>query len=123
MNLNKVQHLILKKSLSHILLVMIKKMPNQYPTMKNKQTVANLVNSLADMTVDDDEDTDDDAMNCNAYMTRSWIPLDLPEDDIDIRAHFEYIDTSMFNDNIYAISDGGAESCILGKNAKVLSYT
>src|SRR6478609_11334304 len=37
--------------------------------------------------------------------------------------HFEYIDHSMFKDNIYAISDGGADSCILGKNAKVLSYT
>lgn len=29
----------------------------------------------------------------------------------------------MFKDNIYAISDGGADSCILGINAKVISYT
>ena len=54
------------------------KMPNQYPTMKNKQTVANLVNSLAGINInDDDEDTDDDAINCNAYMVKTRIPLEL----------------------------------------------
>ena len=31
---------------------------------------------------------------------------------------------TLWNDNrIYAISDGGADSCILGRNAKVLSCT
>ena len=99
-------------------------MPNQYPTLKNKQTVANLVNSLADMNMDDDdEDTNDDAINCNAYMVKTRIPLEPQSDVLNIRAHFEYIDHSMFKDNIYAISDGGAESCILGTNAKVLTYT
>ena len=29
----------------------------------------------------------------------------------------------MFRDKTYAISDGGADSCILGKMAKVIDYT
>ena len=45
------------------------KMPNQYPTMKS--TVANLVNSLADLTVDSDNDTDNEAMDVKTYMTKT----------------------------------------------------
>ena len=97
------------------------KMPNQYPTMKS--TVANLVNSLADLTVDSDNDTDNEAMDVKTYMTKTWIPIDPPSDILDVRAHFEYIDHPMFKDTIYAISDGGADSCILGINAKIISYT
>ena len=78
-------------------------MPNQYPTMNKRQTVANLVNSLADMTMDNDEDRDDDAINCNAYMVKTRIPLEPQSDILDIRAHFEYIDHSMFKNNIYTI--------------------
>ena len=98
-------------------------MPNQYPNMKPKQTVANLVNSLADLDMNSDDDTDNDAIDVNAYMVKCRIPLEPPSDILDVRAHFEYIDHALFNDSIYAISDGGADSCILGKNAKVLSYT
>jgi hypothetical protein len=100
-----------------------KKMPNQYPTMKPKQTVANLVNSLADLNMDSDDDTDNEAIDIHPYMVRTRLPLEPPSDILDVRAHFEYIDHALFNDSIYAISDGGADSCILGKNAKVLSYT
>ena len=49
--------------------------------------------------------------------------LDPPSDFIEVRAHSEYGNHPSFIDNVYAISDGGADSCILGKNAKVLSYT
>ena len=100
-----------------------KKMPNQYPTMKPKQTVANLVNSLGDLNMDSDNDTDNDAIDVNTYMVRTRIPVDPLSDVLDIRAHFEYIDSAHFKNTIFAISDGGADSCILGQNAKVLSYT
>ena len=100
------------------------KMPNQYPTMKPKPTVANLVNSIADMELSDDEDTDDDELHTSVYMVKTRIPIDPPSDVLEVRAHFEYCDTSLYNNNkIYAISDGGADSCILGQNAKVISYT
>ena len=56
-------------------------------------------------------------------MVRRTISIDPPSDVIDVKAHFEYIDSNFCDDKIYAISDGGADSCILGMNAKVLSYT
>ena len=40
-----------------------------------------------------------------------------------IRAHLEYGKQSWYPNKIYAIADGGADSCIVGKHAKVLSYT
>ena len=45
------------------------------------------------------------------------------KDVLQVRAHFEYCDTTYFNGKVYAISDGGADSCILGQHAKVLSHT
>ena len=56
-------------------------------------------------------------------MVRKVTPVDPPSDVIDVKAHFEYMDNTLHDDKIYAISDGGADSCILGMNAKVLSYT
>lgn len=44
--------------------------------MKNKQTIANLVNSLASMNMENDENTDDNAIDCNAYMIKTRIPLE-----------------------------------------------
>ena len=89
--------------------------------MKAKQAVANLVDSLADLDIySDGEDTDDDAIDTSAYMVKTRVPLEPPSDILDVKAYFEYIDHALFNDSIYAISDGGADSCILGKNAKVL---
>ena len=96
-------------------------MPNQYPTMKAKSTIANLVNSIADMDLGElyeDEDTDDDELQTSAYMVKTRVPVDPPSDVLDVRAHFEYCDNSLFNKKIYAISDGGADSCILGKMPK-----
>ena len=49
--------------------------------------------------------------------------MDPPSNVIDVEAHFEYRDNPNFKDVIYAVSDGGAGSCILGMNAKILSYT
>ena len=52
------------------------KIPNQYPTMKNQQTIANLVNSIATLDVSDGEDTDDDMADTTVYMVRSRIAID-----------------------------------------------
>ena len=110
--------------------------PAQYPTMKSKDTIANLVNSLGDMDLGEDSDTDDDILQTSAYMVkqkvsidpcgdsdgeleiRTHLNLDPPSDVIDLRAHFEYEDSPHLRNVIYAISDGGADSCILGKHAK-----
>ena len=91
--------------------------------MKPKDTIANLVNSIGDLDIDDEEDTDDDEMVYHANMVRQSIPMDAPSDVINVRAHFEYGNIDCFKDKMYAISDGGADSCILGKMAKVLDYT
>ncbi len=74
------------------------------------------------MDIDDDEDTDDE-MVYRANMVKRRIAMDAPSDVIDVRANFEYEDNECFKDKMYAISDGGADSCILGKMAKVIDYT
>ena len=71
----------------------------------------------------DEEDTDDEEMIYHANMVRQVVPIDAPSDVIDVRAHFEYGDNDCFKDKMYAILDGGADSCILGKMAKVIDYT
>src|SRR5687767_8904156 len=99
------------------------KLPSQYPTMTNRQAIANLVSSLVDLAVDEDEDSesmDDDMLQItSAFMVRSGIPCDHPMDpilpDIEVRAHLEY---SMHSSKTFAFTDGGADSCILGKYAK-----
>ena len=79
--------------------------------MTPKSTAANLLNSIADMDLSDDEDTDDDDMiqSSYGYMVKQRIAIDPPSDIIDIKAHFEYGDTAALKDTIYAISDGGAD--------------
>ena len=92
---------------------------NQYPNVKPKNTVANLVSSMNDIDLDDmdSESTDEDMLYHSINMVRRTIPVDPPSDVIDVKAHFEYIDNNFCDDKIYAISDGGADSCILGMNA------
>ena len=100
--------------------------------MKTKESIVNLVASINDLDLSDkEEDTDDEAIqNTTAYMVRSRVALDPPtaldppaNNVISVRAHFEYTIHPFYKDRIYAISDGGADSCILGKYAKVLSHT
>ena len=89
---------------------------------KPKDIIANLVNSIGHMDSGEESDTDDEMLHSSAYMVKSTSEYTSSED-IDVKAHFEYRDNPNFKDAIYAISDGGADSCILGMNAKVLSYT
>src|SRR5687767_191623 len=54
----------------------IGKLSNQYPNMRAKETVANLISSLADFDFDSDNDgdTDDDMITTSAFMARSFAP-------------------------------------------------
>jgi hypothetical protein len=117
--------------------------PKQYPTMTQQDKKVNLVTHMEDLTMDDkEEDTDDDMLMTYAMMTRvTACTMDPPgntdylvkekenthevskDNDLEVRAHFEYSKVPELEDKIYAISDGGADSCILGKFAKVISYT
>ena len=81
--------------------------PPQYPNMKSKTTIANLVNSIAGMELSDGEETDDDILQCSAYMVKQRMPiepwrhydgeneirqhltLDPPSDVIEVRAQFQ----------------------------------
>ena len=109
------------------------KLPNQYPNMRTKETVANLVSSLADVDFDSDNegDTDDDMITMSAFMARTFASdpnddensPDSTEPDIVVKAHLEYSLAPELQNKNYAISDSGADSCILGKLAKVISYT
>jgi len=109
--------------------------------MKLHDILATLVIAIADMGSGEDSDTDNDILQTSAYMVKQKTSIDVlpdidndlevrlqthidpPSDVIDVKAHFEYRDNPNFKDVIYAISDGGADSCILGMNAKILSYT
>src|SRR5687767_11507492 len=93
--------------------------------MSNKDTVPQLVSSLADLGMDNEnsESTDDDMMQVTSSYTVTTCQLNDSLDDndvIEVRAHLEY---SMHSDRTFAITDGGADSCILGKYAKVISHT
>lgn len=98
--------------------------PAQYPSMRpasNKTVIANLVNSIAGMDIEDEEDTDDDMLHCSAYMVR--MAVDPPSDVITVRARLEYAHHPSVNSKVYAISDGGADACVLGRHAKVITFT
>ena len=89
--------------------------------MVAKDTILNLVSTMADINLADDGcsvSTDDDFMqDTYAMMARLSIdpPAGNPETDIQVRAHFEYTNTPELKNKYYAISDSGADSCVLGK--------
>ena len=88
-------------------------LPEQYPT------AANAVNTmLSNLCIDDTSDseptsTDDEALSAQYHTVM--------ERDLEVRAHLELIDS--YSKGYYAIADGGADSCVLGQNAEVVSYT
>jgi len=100
--------------------------------MKTKETILNLVSSIADLELSDDDDnqsTDNDILqSTSVFMLKSHANVTNmeeknPDDIIEVKAHFEYSMHPEYQDKVYAISDGGADSSILGKLAKVISYT
>src|SRR6476620_3322109 len=110
----------------------VPKLPDQYPSRKNQESLVNLCSSLAEMGFDEDSDsTDDEALTSHVYMAKTFRPEFIPcaetsdanEPVLQVRAHLEYGNRQWYPNKVYAISDGGADSCIVGKYAKVLSYT
>lgn len=99
--------------------------PNWYTNVKAKTTMAYLISSMSAISLGDIESdsTDDEMMEHSMNMVRRTVPLDPPSDVIGVKAHFEYIDSNFCDGKIYAISDGGANSCILGLKAKIISHT
>ena len=109
------------------------KLPNQYPSMKTKETLANLVSSVANLGLDDfDNETDDDMMVSSVFMARTFLPVDppemtsgpsdppetsdnTPEPLMEVKAHFEYSMLPKFQDKVYAISDGGGRLMCFGQ--------
>lgn len=58
------------------------KIPNQYPTMKNRGSVVNMVSKLADLSIEDaDDDTDDDMIMSSAFMAGTYSVSHHPESD------------------------------------------
>jgi hypothetical protein len=97
------------------------KLPPQYPsTMAKLQSdIESTLNSLNALQLDDD-DTDDEILY--SMNTISIIP-----NDHELRINMDIVDFYMNNmttsDTIYGLSDGGANSCLLGQKCKVVSYT
>ena len=89
------------------------------------------VTAMAELALSDEEDkTDDDMVVSSAFMARTLPVNDHPGDFsinpdniLEVRAHFEYSFIPELQSKLNAISDSGADSCILGKMAKVISYT
>ena len=65
----------------------------------------------------EEEDSEDDEA-LHGFMARTE-----RDKDLEIRAHFEYAELYKDSPKIYAISDGGADSCVLGKHAHVIHET
>ena len=108
-------------------------LPVQYPS-KSKESkesvdvVVNLCNQLGSVAMEEEYDTDDDDIHLYKFTT---ITCDESEssgkvevaDDIPVRAHFEYATVFDNPKRVYAIADGGADSCVLGANAHVIHET
>ena len=95
--------------------------PDQYPSMKPVTTMAHLVNSVANFGLEDgsDDDTDDDILPTSmAFMVKVQQPMIM-----EVKAHLEYANEPWHTNKVYALADGGADSCILGRHSKVLNYT
>ena len=106
----------------------VSKLPDQYPTKRNQESLVNLCSSIAGMGIEgDDDSTDDEALTSHVYMARtvrlcSTVSSE-NEQPLQVRAHLEYGRQEWYPNKVYAISDGGADSCIVGKHTKVEFYT
>ena len=96
-------------------------LPPQYPSMVNNMQQINSLLALSSQDLhDEEEDTDEEELLSQLHICHLKTTIDTP-DDVEIRAHFEY--SEVYNDKVYAISDGGADSCVLGTHAHVIHYT
>ena len=88
-------------------------LPPQYANKTSMDLVANLCSKLA--LHDSDDDTDDD------MMIQGFCTITTPT--IEYRAHLEYANSYSSSSKIYAISDGGADACVVGTNAYIAGET
>ena len=96
-------------------------LPPQYPSMvNNSQQIHSLLALSSKDFTEEEEETDEEELFSQLQISHLKTVSDTP-DDIEVRAHFEY--SEVYNDKIYAISDGGADSCVLGAHAHVIHYT
>ena len=93
-------------------------LPAQYPSMINSaQQISSLLKLSSADIESSDEETDDEDLLQQLQITH----LSTVTDDIEVRAHFEY--SEVYNDKVFAISDGGADSCVLGRHAHIIHHT
>ena len=92
-------------------------MPPQYPSPAQRVNAMMAQFGLnSDEGMSSGEETDDEALHTNAFHTTL-------EDDLEVRANLGHVDKYSGSDKYFAISDGGADSCVVGKNAVVVSHT
>ena len=70
------------------------------------------------MCLDDESDgtTDDKALQAGSFHTTT-------PDTLEVRAHIELVAAYAQADTAFAISDSRADSCVVGENAYIMSYT
>ena len=93
-------------------------LPSQYANKTSMQLVANLCSQLTQN--DSEEDTDDDILTQSYCATTCE---DEVEVEVEYKAHLEYANSCSSPSKIYAISDGGADACVVGANAYIASHT
>ena len=72
----------------------------------------------------EETEADDDLMELHAHTLSSTGNLESHStDDLEIRANFEKMQAFKGDETFCAISDGGADSCVLGENAHVIEET
>ena len=89
-------------------------LPPQYANMTSMDLVANICSQMTQQ--DSDEDTDDGMLR-NSYCATT---VDV---DKSYKAHLEYAKSHSTSSKTYAISDGGADACVVGSNAFIASYS
>jgi hypothetical protein len=67
-------------------------------------------------------ESDDETSNFHCYTVNAIIQPS-PTQDIEVKANLEYLEQLKPTQSIYAITDGGADCCITGLNARVVHYT
>ncbi len=107
--------------------------PPQYPTMATTkaQTIATLVDQTSNMAIEDDEDsgadTDDDELMATFRVNmvkavptfEGEIEEDIPTYTLDIYKSMRKVFRQQTQSAVYAISDGGADTTLVGKHAYI----
>ena len=95
-------------------------MPSQYPTVNRANAMTAVLDKTASLDSDSDEDDVDDDWIARQFKVTTMSDED---EDIVVKAHFEYAEAYKGDPKVYAISDGGADSFVLGKYAHVINET